>query len=332
MLGDLLRETREQKNLSLEDAEKGTNIRKLYIKAIEDGNYDKLPGEVFLKGFMKTYAKFLGLDGQKIIEQYKAEKSGVKLLPNNDEKTIEAEQSQPAEKTTVEADLKKEEKIEKQPEKTTIDKPSTKPVPNIDNFNESKKYLETKNSSGSKKNVFIIVIIIILIIVGAVAFLSNQGSDNQPAADTQPTTEQTQPQQQQAQQPAPAPAPVSGSDVSATFSQDCWTEVKVDGNTVLSETVKAGSSLNWKGNNQVEVTVGNAGAVDITFNGQPQGKMGDVGAVVTKAFVAPNAQAQQQQQQQPQQAQAPAPAQQQAAQPAPAANAQPQQAAQPQQK
>lgn len=327
MLGDLLRETREQKNLSLEDAEKGTNIRKLYIKAIEDGNYDKLPGEVFLKGFMKTYAKFLGLDGQKIIEQYKAEKSGVKLLPNNDEKTIEAEQSQPAEKTTVEADLKKEEKIEKQPEKTTVDKPSTKPVPNIDNFNESKKYLETKNSSGSKKNVFIIVIIIILIIVGAVAFLSNQGSDNQPAADTQPTTEQTQPQQQQAQQPAPAPAPVSGSDVSATFSQDCWTEVKVDGNTVLSETVKAGSSLNWKGNNQVEVTVGNAGAVDITFNGQPQGKMGDVGAVVTKAFVAPNAQAQQ-----PQQAQAPAPAQQQAAQPAPAANAQPQQAAQPQQK
>ena len=331
MLGDLLRETREQKNLSLEDAEKGTNIRKLYIKAIEDGNYDKLPGEVFLKGFMKTYAKFLGLDGQKIIEQYKAEKSGVKLLPNNDEKTIEAEQSQPAEKTTVEADLKKEEKIEKQPEKTTVDKPSTKPVPNIDNFNESKKYLETKNSSGSKKNVFIIVIIIILIIVGAVAFLSNQGSDSQPAADTQPTTEQTQPQQQQAQQPAPAPAPVSGSDVTATFSQDCWTEVKVDGNTVLSETVKAGSSLNWKGNNQVEVTVGNAGAVDITFNGQPQGKMGDVGAVVTKAFVAPNAQPQQPQQQQ-QQVQTPAPAQQQAAQPAPAANAQPQQAAQPQQK
>lgn len=99
----------------------------------------------------------------------------------------------------------------------------------------------------------------------------------------------------------------------------------------MSETVKAGSSLNWKGNNQVEVTVGNAGAVDITFNGQPQGKMGDVGAVVTKAFVAPNAQPQQPQQQQ-QQAQTPAPAQQQAAQPAPAANAQPQQVAQPQQK
>lgn len=322
MLGDLLRETREQKNLSLEDAEKGTNIRKLYIKAIEDGDYDKLPGEVFLKGFMKTYAKFLGLDGQKIIEQYKAEKSGVKLLPSDDENTVDAQASQPSEKTTVETDLKKEEKTEKQPEKTTVNKPAAKSVPNIDDFNESKKYLETKNSSGSKRNIFIIIIIIVVIIVGAVAFLSSQGSNSQPAADTQQTTEQTTEQQPQQQAQQPAPAPASGSDVSATFSQDCWTEVKVDGNTVLSETVKAGSSLNWKGNNQVEVTVGNAGAVDITFNGQPQGKMGDVGAVVTKAFVAPNAQPQQQQAQ----------AQQQAAQPAPAANAQPQQVAQPQQK
>ena len=75
MLGDLLRETREQKNLSLEDVEQGTNIRKLYIKAIEDGNYEKLPGEVFLKGFIKTYGKFLGLNSQELIEQYKNEKN-----------------------------------------------------------------------------------------------------------------------------------------------------------------------------------------------------------------------------------------------------------------
>ena len=54
MLGDLLRETREQKKLSLEDVEQGTNIRKLYIKSIEDGDYDKLPGEVFLKRFYQN--------------------------------------------------------------------------------------------------------------------------------------------------------------------------------------------------------------------------------------------------------------------------------------
>lgn len=279
MLGDLLRQTREQKNLSLDDVEKGTNIRKLYIKAIEDGNYDKLPGEVFLKGFIKTYGKFLGLDGQKLIEQYKAEKNPAASAEPKTETAPPAPEPAAPEKTETA-------KEDKQPEKSA--KPVAKPVPNIDNFNDSRKYLETKNSGGSKKNVIIIAVIIIAIIAGAIAFLSSQGSDSQPAADNEPKTQQEQAQQQPAA-PAPAPAPVSGSEVSAVFSQDCWTEVKVDGNTVLSETVKAGSTLNWKGNNQVEVTVGNAGAVDITFNGQAQGKMGDVGAVVTKAFTAPNA-------------------------------------------
>ena len=269
MLGDLLRQTREQKNLSLDDVEKGTNIRKLYIKAIEDGNYDKLPGEVFLKGFIKTYGKFLGLDGQKLIEQYKAEKNpAVSAEPTAQTAPPAPEPAAPDKTEAVKED--------KQPEK------SAKPN------NDSRKYLETKNSGGSKKNIIIIAVIIIAIIAGAIAFLSSQGSDSQPAADNEPKTQQEQAPQQPAT-PAPAPAPVSGSEVSAVFSQDCWTEVKVDGNTVLSETVKAGSTLNWKGNNQVEVTVGNAGAVDITFNGQAQGKMGDVGAVVTKAFTAPNA-------------------------------------------
>lgn len=288
MLGDLLRQTREQKNLSLDDAEKGTNIRKLYIKAIEDGNYDKLPGEVFLKGFIKTYGKFLGLDGQKLIEQYKAEKTGVKTTA--EEPAPKAEEKQDNAENTVAKQAAEE---VKQPEKAVKNsKPAEKSVPNIDNFSDSQKYLEPKNSGGSKKNIIIIAVIIIAIIIGAVAFLSSQGSEETPAG--QPKIQQTQQEQPQAQpqQQTPAPAPVvSGSEVSAVFSQDCWTEVKVDGNTVLSETVKAGSTLNWKGNSQVEVTVGNAGAVDITFNGQPQGKMGDVGAVVTKSFAAPNANA-----------------------------------------
>lgn len=285
MLGDLLRQTREQKNLSLDDVEKGTNIRKLYIKAIEDGNYDKLPGEVFLKGFIKTYGKFLGLDGQKLIEQYKAEKNP---SVSSEEKP---EPTPPASEPAAATDNAVPEKESKQPEKTVkSNKPAAKSVPNIDNFNDSRKYLETKNSSSSKKNIIIIAVIIIAIIASAIAFLSSQGSDSETAPKNQTQqTQQTQQPEQNENATAPAPAPVNGSEVSAVFSQDCWTEVTVDGNTVLSETVKAGSTLNWKGNNQVEITVGNAGAVDITFNGQPQGKMGDVGAVVTKAFPAQNA-------------------------------------------
>ena len=305
MLGDLLRETREQKKLSLEDVEQGTNIRKLYIKSIEDGDYDKLPGEVFLKGFIKTYGKFLGLNSLELIEQYKKEKNA-----STSEKEVEPTNQVQEQPVSPAQPPKVEEKIT---EKTA--EPTKENIPKIDSFASNQAYLQPTKSN-SKKNIFLVIIILIVIIGGAVFFLSSQDTSDTKAPVHTTQQESTQQPEQQAQQPAPAPV-VNGAEVTAVFNEDCWTEVKVDGNVVLSETVKKGSNLNWKGNNQIDITVGNAGAIDITFNNQPVGKLGDIGAVVTKSFVAPNAQNQQPATAQPQN---PAPANN--AQNAPAANAQ----------
>lgn len=302
MLGDLLRETREQKKLSLEDVEQGTNIRKLYIKSIEDGDYDKLPGEVFLKGFIKTYGKFLGLNSLELIEQYKKEKnasaSEKEAEPTNQVQEQPVSPAQPP-------------KVEEKITEKTAEPTKEKNIPKIDSFASNQAYLQPTKSN-SKKNIFLVIIILIVIIGGAVFFLSSQDT-----SDTKAPVHTTQ--QESTQQPAPAPV-VNGAEVTAVFNEDCWTEVKVDGNVVLSETVKKGSNLNWKGNNQIDITVGNAGAIDITFNNQPVGKLGDIGAVVTKSFVAPNAQNAQNQQPATAQPQNPAPANN--AQNAPAANAQ----------
>ncbi len=312
MLGDLLRKKREEKKLSLADIEKGTNIRKLYIQAIEDGNYDKLPGEVFLKGFIKTYAKFLGLDGQALVEQYKAEKAGI--APQQETAT---EVTTPASKTAANSKSDKSTDNLKQAAPKTENKPviaEAKNKPSVTSPEQHKqpartrleeaekntKYLHAESSS-NKKNIVIVVIILIIVIVGAVAYLSSQGGSSNTTSSA-PTTEQQQPAQQPAAQPQ-QPAPVSGAEVSATFDDDCWTEVKVDGKVVLSETVKKGSTLNWKGAKQIDISVGNAGAINVTFNNQPVGKLGDVGAVVTKSFVAPDQQQAQQPAAQPQQPQ-----------------------------
>lgn len=302
MLGDLLRETREQKKLSLEDVEQGTNIRKLYIKSIEDGDYDKLPGEVFLKGFIKTYGKFLGLNSLELIEQYKKEKNA-----STSEKEVEPTNQVQEQPVSPAQPPKVEEKITEK----TAEPTKEKNIPKIDSFASNQAYLQPTKSN-SKKNFFLVIIILIVIIGGAVFFLSSQDT-----SDTKAPVHTTQ--QESTQQPAPAPV-VNGAEVTAVFNEDCWTEVKVDGNVVLSETVKKGSNLNWKGNNQIDITVGNAGAIDITFNNQPVGKLGDIGAVVTKSFVAPNAQNAQNQQPATAQPQNPAPAN--SAQNAPAANAQ----------
>ena len=308
-LGDLLRETREQKKLSLEDVEQGTNIRKLYIKSIEDGDYDKLPGEVFLKGFIKTYGKFLGLNSLELIEQYKKEKNA-----STSEKEVEPTNQVQEQPVSPAQPPKVEEKITEK----TAEPTKEKNIPKIDSFASNQAYLQPTKSN-SKKNIFLVIIILIVIIGGAVFFLSSQDTSDTKAPVHTTQQESTQQPEQQAQQPAPAPV-VSGAEVTAVFNEDCWTEVKVDGNVVLSETVKKGSNLNWKGNNQIDITVGNAGAIDITFNNQPVGKLGDIGAVVTKSFVAPNAQNAQNQQPATAQPQNPAPANN--AQNAPAANAQ----------
>ncbi|HWQ60800.1 MAG TPA: helix-turn-helix domain-containing protein, partial [Negativicutes bacterium] len=69
-VGEILRAEREKQGLTVKDIEKSTSIRALYIQAIEDGKYDVLPGEVYLKGFMRNYASFLGLDAKNLLEVY----------------------------------------------------------------------------------------------------------------------------------------------------------------------------------------------------------------------------------------------------------------------
>ena len=73
MVGDILRRERERQKLSVKDIEHGTSIRALYIEAIENGEYDKLPVTVYAKGFIKNYGNFLKLEGEALSRQFAAE-------------------------------------------------------------------------------------------------------------------------------------------------------------------------------------------------------------------------------------------------------------------
>jgi cytoskeletal protein RodZ len=69
-IGDLFKSKRQEMNLSLKEVENATSIRMLYLKAIEEANIDKLLSQVYILGFVKQYATFLGLDGESIIKEY----------------------------------------------------------------------------------------------------------------------------------------------------------------------------------------------------------------------------------------------------------------------
>src|SRR5712691_2442533 len=69
-LGSSLREARLRHGLDLAAAAEATKIRSRHLKALEDEQFDVLPGQTYVRGFLKTYADFLGLDGQLYVDEY----------------------------------------------------------------------------------------------------------------------------------------------------------------------------------------------------------------------------------------------------------------------
>jgi transcriptional regulator with XRE-family HTH domain len=76
-LGDQLRHARESKDLSPEELEKKTGIRKRFLQAMEEGRFDVLPGPVQVRGFLKSYASCVGLNPDEILACYERETRSV---------------------------------------------------------------------------------------------------------------------------------------------------------------------------------------------------------------------------------------------------------------
>ena len=272
MLGNTLREERERQNLSVEDIEQGTSIRALYIEAIENGEYDKLPGEVYTRGFIKNYAKFLGLDGDEFSKQFTAEVHGAPSPSPVSENPVENSAEIPAETFVVET---KPVKPVKPAKPAKAEKKSSKVVGEI--------HGETGGSSS--KLIVAAVVIIAALAGGAWSFLSSDGGDvaTKPPVQTQQQPKPENPTPVANANPAP-PAPIDGVKVEAKFNDRCWTLATVDGTVVLEGVVEAGENLSWEGKQNINLRFGNAGAVELTHNGQNLGIQGGVGDVVDKTF------------------------------------------------
>jgi len=69
-IGKSLRDARERQTLELAEVERATRIRTKYLQALEEERFDVLPGTAYVKGFLRTYADFLGLDGVRFVDEY----------------------------------------------------------------------------------------------------------------------------------------------------------------------------------------------------------------------------------------------------------------------
>ncbi|HSJ38442.1 MAG TPA: RodZ domain-containing protein [Planococcus sp. (in: firmicutes)] len=72
-LGTRLKEARIAKGYSLEDLQEVTKIQKRYLAGIEEGNYSMMPGQFYVRAFIKQYADAVGMNADELLEQHKAE-------------------------------------------------------------------------------------------------------------------------------------------------------------------------------------------------------------------------------------------------------------------
>ena len=255
MVGDILRREREKQGLTIADIEKGTSIRGLYIEHIERGNIGELPGLVYAKGFVRNYAKFLRLNAEALVQQF-AEENGSTPPPA------------PAEPESA-------------PRRISLSTVGDESLSSISIGGTSSSYASIfgKLAAG--------IIVLAALVGGGVAAISAINSPAQvPAA---PPVKTEQPAAPAAAAEADASdtaraAHADGVNVSVTLTERCWTEVSVDGKSVFEGIIEKGKTESWKGKESVVIRAGNAGALDVTFNGRKLGKFGDNGEVLERTF------------------------------------------------
>ena len=245
MIGNLLASERKKKGLEIIDVEHTTGIRAAYLAALEEGRYSALPGDVYVKGFIRNYGNYLGLDGAHLVQLY------------NDALQSEAAAAPPTVAAKIESSRKK---------------------------------------SSRRQMISSIVIVLLLALSAWGLYVWQKSSPTEPSSSksgapaARPST--TPVAQQAVTGPSVGPAttiPAVNRPITliARYSDRCWTSVIADGKSIYEGVPKLDEVLTWQADRQIVVNFGNAGAVELTFNGQSVGKIGERGDVVVKTFTAP---------------------------------------------
>ena len=70
-IGEVLKRTRTRRKVDIRTVEESTKIRIKYLRALENEEWEVLPAPAYAKGFLRTYAQFLGLDGDALVDEYR---------------------------------------------------------------------------------------------------------------------------------------------------------------------------------------------------------------------------------------------------------------------
>ncbi|MCL5056984.1 MAG: DUF4115 domain-containing protein [Actinobacteria bacterium] len=235
--------------MSLETAEENTKIRRKYLEALEQENYDILPGRVYVKGFLKNYASFLGLNANELVSAYgeRAPESEREDDGNGDKLThIEKPPKTSYYKIVLGLVAIAAAIYIAVPALTGMDRGAGKSVP------------------GGKEN--------------------RNLMESKALKENSPTPEQGQ---NKAGQEAKSPVQKGVNLTLNVTDNTSWMYVEIDGSPAYEGTMASGQVKEFKGTEKIYLRLGNAGVVEVEYNGQKMGVLGQRGKVVNREFTAP---------------------------------------------
>ncbi|WP_031514476.1 helix-turn-helix domain-containing protein [Desulfofalx alkaliphila] len=242
-VGNRLRESRLAQGYSLEQVEEATKIRSKYIEALENEEYHLLPGEVYVVAFMRNYAKYLGLDDEELVQQYRAQQSPP---------TPEISQEDYTEKPK----RRKRREIRRKPRKG---KPRTLSYVIVASiiflaviaFAAMNSDKSSKPDTAQQPG------------VGQEDRLPDtdigEQDDNDGLDGNLPNEDPDQPQQVEL--------------VLSVVEDRCWMNIEVDGQTEFSGIASAGEIKEFIGQERIYIELGNAGVVEVQLNGENLGTL-----------------------------------------------------------
>jgi transcriptional regulator with XRE-family HTH domain len=260
--GEEMRKEREIRSISLKEIADATKISKRYLEAIEKDDYKVLPAAVFTRGFVREYARYLGLNPDEAVNRYLHYRQGLEetgAVPKDTRREpgrdIAHEPLREMRKETARETLRKIQ--------TAQDAPAEPPRRRV-------------------SPAIIVFVLIVALFAVAVWLVQNPSiyRRTRPRPAPQTTTEPIAP----TVAPPPAtPAPVPDSDLILRIRarENSWVTLDADGRSVFNSELRRGEEQTFRARDRfVFRTVGNAGGIDLTLNGVPVPPMGESGEVV----------------------------------------------------
>ena len=260
--GDRLRREREMRGITLDEITESTKISRRHLEALEGEHFDQLPGGVFNKGFVRAYARFLGIDGDQAVADYSAASN---------------EQPEPEDKFPLE--------IHQEPNRDLNPRRSQLPL------------------------AFAIAALVGVLVGYAFWVKSRPHTNESAAASTQqapPAAATTGPPVNNAPAPAAPPAiettaasspsqPVQAAPdnpakpekvfvVQVKAKEDSWVSIVADGKSVMERVLSADKKKKIKAGKTLILRTGNAGGIEVSFNGVSLGSLGNENEPRTLTF------------------------------------------------